>query len=254
MSTSSSSSAAARAVYRQYSSNSNSASENLPPRTLARVAREVRDLHKNPPEGVRLVVDSDTGVPSNLSELMAEVKGPTGTPYENKFFLLKLVFSSDFPAVPPRGFFLTKIYHPNVDNATGAICVNTLKKDWNATTALSHVLAVIRCLLIVPFPESSLNDEAGKLFMESYEEYSKRARLMADVHGRTTSACAAPDEDDPDQDDPDSPVDEHSVRVLQSSSDNQNALPNGSSKANAAAANKKKTASKLIKKKSLKRL
>jgi hypothetical protein len=74
MSTSSSSSAAARAVYRQYSSNSNSASENLPPRTLARVAREVRDLHKNPPEGVRLVVDSDTGVPSNLSELMVRPK------------------------------------------------------------------------------------------------------------------------------------------------------------------------------------
>jgi ubiquitin-conjugating enzyme E2 S len=43
-------------------------------------------------------------------------------------------------------------------------------------------------LLIYPFPESSLNDEAGKLFMESYDEYSKRARLMADVHGRPTSS------------------------------------------------------------------
>jgi hypothetical protein len=46
---------------------------------------------------------------------------------------------------------------------------------------------VIRCLLIVPFPESSLNDEAGKLFMESYAEYFKRAKLMADVHGRSAS-------------------------------------------------------------------
>lgn len=50
---------------------------------------------------------------------------------------------------------------------------------------MSHVLSVIRCLLIIPFPESSLNDEAGKLFMDSYDEYSKRARLMADVHGRS---------------------------------------------------------------------
>lgn len=62
--------------------------------------------------------------------------------------------------------------------------MNTLKKDWTAETTLAHVLSVIRCLLIVPFPESSLNDEAGKLFMESYDEYSKRALLMADVHGR----------------------------------------------------------------------
>ena len=61
----------ARAVYRQYSSSSNlSSSENLPPRTLARLAREVRDLHKNPPEGVRLVIDDETGLPSNLGELM----------------------------------------------------------------------------------------------------------------------------------------------------------------------------------------
>jgi hypothetical protein len=97
----------------------------------------------------------------------------------------------DFPTSPPRGFFLTKIYHPNVDMSTGAICVNTLKKDWKPDTTFSHVLSVIRCLLIFPFPESSLNDEAGKLFMESYDEYSKRAQLMADVHGRPHSSVIA---------------------------------------------------------------
>ena len=68
--------------------------------------------------------------------------------------------------------------------------MNTLKKDWTAETTFSHVLSVIRCLLINPFPESSLNDEAGKLFMESYDEYSKRARLMTDVHGRPRSSVA----------------------------------------------------------------
>ena len=71
--------------------------------------------------------------------------------------------------------------------STGAICVNTLKKDWSSSVTMSHVLSVIRCLLIVPFPESSLNDEAGKLFMESYDEYARRAKLMANVHGRQNS-------------------------------------------------------------------
>ena len=140
------------------------------------------------------------------------MEGPTGTPYEGKYFMLKLVFGQDFPHTPPRGFFLTKLYHPNVDISTGAICVNTLKKDWTPETSISHVLAVIRCLMIIPFPESSLNDEAGKLFMESYDEYAKRARLMADVHGRTQSACAK-DNDDSQKKQPDD-------RVLKSSSDN----------------------------------
>jgi ubiquitin-conjugating enzyme E2 S len=179
------SSSSIRSYSRGASSSSNmSLSENLPPRTLARVAREVRDLLKKAPEGTRIVVDADTGLPANLGEITAEIEGPEGTPYSGRHFQLKLVLSGDFPNSPPKGFFLTKIYHPNVDISTGAICVNTLKKDWDTNVTLSHVLSVIRCLLIVPFPESSLNDEAGKLFMESYDEYARRAKLMADVHGK----------------------------------------------------------------------
>ena len=64
--------AARGSMYRQYSRGSSGSIsvENLPPRTLARVAREIRDLQKNPPEGVRLVVDSETGVPSSLGEVL----------------------------------------------------------------------------------------------------------------------------------------------------------------------------------------
>jgi ubiquitin-conjugating enzyme E2 S len=170
-----------------YASKGNSMSESLAPKTLARVGKEVRDLIKNPPEGCKLIVDPETGLPHALNELMAEISGPEGTPYHERYFHIKLIIPSDFPNSPPRGFFLTKIYHPNVDPSTGAICVNTLKKDWTPTVTMSHVLGVIRCLLIVPFPESSLNDEAGKLFMESYDEYAQRARLMASIHGRPKS-------------------------------------------------------------------
>lgn len=142
-------------------------------------------MMKDPIEGTKLITDPDTGLPPSLSEVMIEIEGPTETPYAERYFTIKLVIPSDFPTSPPRGFFLTKIFHPNVDISTGAICVNTLKKDWNHTVTISHVLKVIRCLLIVPYPESSLNDEAGKLFMDSYDEYARRAKLMANVHAKT---------------------------------------------------------------------
>ena len=148
---------------------------------------------------------------------------------------MKLVLSRDYPHSPPRAFFLNKIYHPNVAPG-GDICVNMLKRDWNADLTIGHMLQVgrtyicesplarhddwpfgvgclrpttfvkqvIRCLLIVPFPESSLNDEAGKLFMESYDEYARRARLLTAVHAQalvnadrkmpaasSTSSCSA---------------------------------------------------------------
>lgn len=48
----------------------------------------------------------------------------------------------------------------------------------------------MRCLLIEPNPESALNDEAGKLFMESYDEFADRARLMTGVHASRRSKAA----------------------------------------------------------------
>jgi hypothetical protein len=35
---------------------------------------------------------------------------------------------------------------------------------------------VVRCLLIEPFPESALNEQAGKMLLENYEEYARHAR------------------------------------------------------------------------------
>ena len=64
-----------------------------------------------------------------------------GTPYEGGFFKMKLVLGKEFPAVPPQGFFLTKIFHPNVAK-NGAICVNTLKKDWKPEHGIKHILLV----------------------------------------------------------------------------------------------------------------
>jgi hypothetical protein len=170
---------------------------------------------------------------------------------------MKFVLGVDFPHSPPRGFFLTKIYHPNVDMSTGAICVNTLKKDWTAATTFAHVLSVIRCLLIVPFPESSLNDEAGKLFMESYDEYSKRAHLMADVHGRSKTSVAGDEKQQETQkdegNDPDSsPTNSKRKSGIPLGSKNANSISSGGKGGKSLGA--KGSSGRLNKKKSLKRL
>lgn len=86
------------------------------------------------------------------------------------------------------GFFLTKIFHPNIRQPSGEICVNTLKKDWQPTHGLRHVLMVIRCLLIEPFPESALNEEAAKLMLEEYDEYFRRAKMFTSIHAKVLSA------------------------------------------------------------------
>jgi len=121
---------------------------------------------------------------------------------------MKLHIPTDFPAAPPKGapsrlprtrprsrppltrrlrahppgYFITKIFHPNIMAQTGEICVNTLKKDWAPTHGLRHILMVVRCLLIAPFPESALNEEAAKMLLEQYDEYFRRAKLLTGIH------------------------------------------------------------------------
>ncbi|XWS43008.1 hypothetical protein CRYUN_Cryun16bG0063700 [Craigia yunnanensis] len=119
-----------------------------------------------------------------FQSFMLTLKGQaSGTPYENGVFRMKLLLPHDFPQSPPKGYFLTKIFHPNIAT-NGEICVNTLKKDWNPSLGLRHVLIVVRCLLIEPFPESALNEQAGKMLLENYDEYARHARLYTGIHAK----------------------------------------------------------------------
>lgn len=140
------------------------------------IQRELRDLVEKPCEGIRVSLNDDS-----LKEALAELDGPDGTPYQGGTFKLRLSLGDEYPDKAPKGWFLTKIFHPNVSKS-GEVCVNVLQKDWKASLGLRHVLLVIRCLLIQPFAESALNDEAGKLLLEDYGEYAKRAALMTSIH------------------------------------------------------------------------
>ncbi|CAN1259773.1 Ubiquitin-conjugating enzyme E2 22, partial [Linum perenne] len=178
---------------------SQATNENLPPNVIKQLAKELKSLNESPPEGIKVGVNDD-----DLSVIFADIEGPgkfrpnaDGTPYENGVFRMKLLLPHDFPKLPPQGFlsfnlvqsidslgfFLTKIFHPNI-SSDGKICVNTLKKDWNPSLGLRHVLVVVRCLLIEPFPESALNEQASKMLLDNYEDYFKHARLLTGIHAK----------------------------------------------------------------------
>ncbi|KAJ7688618.1 ubiquitin-conjugating enzyme/RWD-like protein [Mycena rosella] len=138
--------------------------------------REITQLKNAPPEGIRVQTSED-----NMLDLTGIIEGPEGTPYAGGYFRVKFTFTEEFPAAPPKCWFATKIFHPNVSNA-GEICVNTLKKDWKSTYGIEHILVTVKCLLIYPNPESALDEEAGKLLLEDYGSYCSRARLITSVH------------------------------------------------------------------------
>merc|ERR1712226_33324 len=156
---------------------SRSQQENLPPIVVKAVAKELSCLSKDDIDGIKGQFDD-----TNLTFITVFVDGPEGTPFEGGVFKINLSISKDYPHSPPKGHFVTKVFHPNVNEDNGEICVNTLKKDWSPTLGIKHILLTIRCLLINPNPESALNTEAGKLLLENYDQYFSRAKMMTEVH------------------------------------------------------------------------
>merc|ERR1711874_910582 len=160
--------------------------ENVAPHVIKNVTRQVHILAQEKMEGIAVQINED-----DLTDIQAVIDGPPGTPYQGGQFRIKLVLSKDFPASPPKGFFLTKIFHPNV-GSNGEICVNTLKKDWKPDLGIKHILLTVKCLLIVPNPESALNEEAGKLLLEQYDNYCMRAKLYTEIHAKSSSHQTKP--------------------------------------------------------------
>ncbi|KAI4660669.1 uncharacterized protein J4E78_005374 [Alternaria triticimaculans] len=119
---------------------------------------------------------------SDLTSLDILLAGPVGTPYAAGVWRLHLDIPPTYPTAPPTAQFRTRLWHPNIDEATGAVCVETLKRDWRSELKLRDVLVTISCLLIQPNPASALNEAAGKLATEDWDGYCRRARLMTDIH------------------------------------------------------------------------
>ncbi|KAK5135201.1 hypothetical protein LTR04_004630, partial [Oleoguttula sp. CCFEE 6159] len=155
-------------------------------KSLRRLVSDHASLHNDglPPN----YLFPTTSTSDDLTQLDVLLAGPASTPYALGLWKLHLEIPPTYPAAPPKAHFRTKIYHPNVDEATGAVCVETLKRDWDAKLTLRDVLVTISCLLIQPNPASALNAEAGALLQEDYESFARRARLMTGIHAEVPKA------------------------------------------------------------------
>lgn len=139
-------------------------------------------LRKELPPNYLFEDDDAVALPDDLTQLLICLTGSESTPYSEGLWRLSLRIPTDYPRSPPTATFLTRIFHPNVDEHTGAVCLETLKRDWDPKLTLKDILVTISCLLIQPNPDSALNSKAGLLIQEDYDAFTKQARLMTRIH------------------------------------------------------------------------
>ena len=112
----------------------------------ARILSEIRDIYADPPDYISAGPIDD----NNITHWEATINGPEDSDYKNGIFLLDIKIPPDYPYKPPICKFKTKILHPNINEESGNICINILKKDWNPSLTISNVLVSIVALLYNP--------------------------------------------------------------------------------------------------------
>ena len=105
---------------------------------------------------------------------------PIGTDYEGGFYKIEARFFEDYPTTAPQLKFVTRIFHCNVEESTGHICVNSIKGAWRSSLTMEDVLNHIMVLLYKQNPGDSFNSSAENLytsdkskFLEKIKEYTK---------------------------------------------------------------------------------
>ncbi|CAG7881196.1 unnamed protein product, partial [Brassica rapa] len=130
--------------------------------------------------------------------------GPTDSLYEGGVWKIKVELPDAYPYKSPSVGFVNKIYHPNVDESSGAVCLDVINQTWSPMFDLINVFeSFLPQLLLYPNPSDPFNGEAASLLMRdrpAYElkvkEYCKRYAKPEDI--------GAPEEISSDDDDDDS--------------------------------------------------
>ena len=73
--------------------------------------------------------------------------------------------------------FTNKMFHPNVDESSGAVCLDVINQTWSPMFDLVNVFEVfLPQLLLYPNPSDPLNGEAAALLMRDPGQYAARIR------------------------------------------------------------------------------
>lgn len=72
--------------------------------------------------------------------LVGTFPGPEGSPYEKGLFDVDIQIPDSYPFQPLKMKFITKVYHPNISSASGAICLDILKDAWSPVSRASERL------------------------------------------------------------------------------------------------------------------
>ncbi|KZT54475.1 hypothetical protein CALCODRAFT_526690 [Calocera cornea HHB12733] len=154
--------------------------------TVKRISRELPHVSDPATGSIQLAPSDDS-----MFNWSATLPGPEGSPYEGGEFQLAIQLPPDYPFSAPKVSFKTRIYHMNVSDPGGQICIDILKSNWSAALSLYKVVLSISSLLTDPNPGDPLVPQIADLYRRNRKQHDATARTWTEQYARPKPKPAA---------------------------------------------------------------
>lgn len=149
---------------------------------VRRIQKELQELLRL--NDLRLTVrtvDDDS-----IFEWTVVLQGPPQSPYEGGSFHLSVKLPTDYPFKPPKMRFVTKVYHPNI-NEQGAFSLDNYKGDWTPAWTIHKLLVFLLSLLTEPNPYDPLEPRVAQHYLQDKGAFDATAREWTALHAASSS-------------------------------------------------------------------
>ena len=127
------------------------------------------------------IEESQTQNPSEF--YITNFKGPKESLYEGGNWKLHIQLPENYPYKSPSIGFVNRIYHPNVDERSGTICLDVINQTWMPTFELKNIFEeFLPQLLLYPNPSDPLNADAADLLLHHKKKYEEKVKKYVKLY------------------------------------------------------------------------
>ena len=110
------------------------------------------------------------------------IKGPIDTCYQGGIFIIDIIIPNEYPLMPPKMKFDTKVWHPNVSSITGEICLNILGEEWSPSLTIRTTLLSIQVFLGYPNPEEPKDVFVAKQYISNIKLFKETVKKWVEIY------------------------------------------------------------------------
>ncbi|CDO54038.1 similar to Saccharomyces cerevisiae YEL012W UBC8 Ubiquitin-conjugating enzyme that negatively regulates gluconeogenesis by mediating the glucose-induced ubiquitination of fructose-1,6-bisphosphatase [Geotrichum candidum] len=142
-----------------------------------------------------------TLVNDNMQEFFVKFKGPEETPYTGGIWKIHVELPDQYPYKSPSIGFVNKLYHPNIDEMSGSVCLDVINQTWSPMFDMINIFEVfLPQLLRYPNASDPLNSEASTLLLREPKAYEAKVKEYVRKYASKDVFETADDDDDSDVD------------------------------------------------------